>query len=21
WAGGVRGFSGSYWGFYGLDSW
>nr|MPN76526.1 immunoglobulin heavy chain junction region [Macaca mulatta] len=20
-AGGVRGFSGSYWGFYGLDSW
>nr|MPN71612.1 immunoglobulin heavy chain junction region [Macaca mulatta] len=19
--GGVRGFSGSYWGFYGLDSW
>nr|MPN69658.1 immunoglobulin heavy chain junction region [Macaca mulatta]MPN70668.1 immunoglobulin heavy chain junction region [Macaca mulatta]MPN71092.1 immunoglobulin heavy chain junction region [Macaca mulatta]MPN71316.1 immunoglobulin heavy chain junction region [Macaca mulatta]MPN71550.1 immunoglobulin heavy chain junction region [Macaca mulatta] len=20
-AGGVRGYSGSYWGYYGLDSW
>nr|MPN79311.1 immunoglobulin heavy chain junction region [Macaca mulatta] len=21
WATGVRGFTGSYWGYYGLDSW
>nr|MPN69348.1 immunoglobulin heavy chain junction region [Macaca mulatta]MPN74228.1 immunoglobulin heavy chain junction region [Macaca mulatta] len=21
WAGGVRGYSGGYWGYYGLDSW
>nr|MPN76807.1 immunoglobulin heavy chain junction region [Macaca mulatta] len=21
WAGGIRGYSGSYWGYYGLDSW